>query len=471
MTQQAVCKFIVSGGCRTPAAIQAQLEYLSQVSHGGGVDIKGPQRHQQATLEYDDIARFALRWAEQTGKYVSGQTALEGDPDLTTHCVVSFPVGTEEKRAEDASRLWAEAMFEPQEARRAGRPWMDDEMSWYRDTYNYVTAFHTNVPHPHLHVVINRKAVDVEAGQDPPWLKIAKRHPYLNYDNMRRMFAAVAQGCGIDLEATSRAERGILTRALGDGDYWRQRADTLDGSLVLFEPLKEPDSDATPVRRASAADPPVQRGNGEIDAVGGSNQLDPDDSGLGMAFAYPHPRRFADEGGSPLGGREGAGEPEADGNAAPGPLDRRGRKRGSDDTAPIDTRDATAAKRARREGPASASGRAGEQQPEAKGPMVPSQRDIPPVPSRRKGRSISAVHGRREHKEHVRRVRDGGATGGSLPHKTVANVETRAMKRARLEAERQGKMELRSGSLVGDARQGGGGDSQEKRNRNSGRTR
>ena len=96
-----------------------------------------------------------------------------------------------------------------------GRAWADEMFNSgrYGGKWDYVTVFHsktTDVPdkateHPHLHVVVNRRGLDNEGA----WLKISKRDPHMNYDNMRETLAEVARERGLELDATSRAERGL----------------------------------------------------------------------------------------------------------------------------------------------------------------------------------------------------------------------------------------------------------------------
>ena len=103
-----------------------------------------------------------------------------------------------------------------------------------QDEFDYVSMFHTDKDHPHMHFVINRRGMD-----KGDWLKIAQRHPYFNYDVMREKMVQCAAAHGIVLEATSRASRGIEDRPLNDADFRRRQRGEPIG--LAFDPSEEPD--------------------------------------------------------------------------------------------------------------------------------------------------------------------------------------------------------------------------------------
>jgi type IV secretion system T-DNA border endonuclease VirD2 len=195
---QAVIRIVPHGGARTATQIRDQWLYLSRK---GQVPIQRSERHLGIILPPEHIADTALSWVEQTG----GQTDDSSNykvRELTTHIVISFPEGTELIRAFAAGRSWAEEMFGS--GRNGGR-------------FDYLTACHSDRPHPHVHLVVNRRALEGH------WLKISRRHSTLNYDNMRSSMVEIALRFGITLEATSRAERGIVERPPTYAEYRRQR--------------------------------------------------------------------------------------------------------------------------------------------------------------------------------------------------------------------------------------------------------
>lgn len=221
-TPQAVIKIVRNGGTRTPAQIKNQWEYISK---DGTVDLEQPDYAQGAPLTEGQRAERSRDWAEGSGRYTRGQ-AGPADVDMTTHIVVSFPPGTDQDRAYAASRAWAERMFQHGgdvvDEDMDDDDFNDDEAPYnLPQRYNYVSAFHTDREHPHMHIVVNRR------GDEGGWLKISRRHPVMNYDNMREVLVETAAEQGIDLEATTRAERGLEGRGMNDAEYRRRERERL----------------------------------------------------------------------------------------------------------------------------------------------------------------------------------------------------------------------------------------------------
>uniref|UniRef100_UPI0028EAD947 relaxase/mobilization nuclease domain-containing protein n=1 Tax=Bradyrhizobium cosmicum TaxID=1404864 RepID=UPI0028EAD947 len=196
---QAIVRIVPRGGARTARQIRDQLNYLSR---NGAVDLQRSERHQGVFLPYDRLDEIAQSWAEQTGNYQAGQSAAESNQDLTTHIIVSFPPGTDTSRAHAAGRAWTETMF---------------GSGYNGGSFDYFTAFHVDRQHPHLHVVVNRRALEGH------WLKIARRHPQQNYDNMRAVLVDAAYDHGIELDATRRADRGIMERPITYAEFRRRQ--------------------------------------------------------------------------------------------------------------------------------------------------------------------------------------------------------------------------------------------------------
>nr|WP_281411800.1 relaxase/mobilization nuclease domain-containing protein [Rhizobium leguminosarum] len=219
MPPQAIIRIVPRGGARTARQIRDQLNYLSRE---GTIDLLRSSRLQSVAVPYDRLFEMARSWAEQTGNYQPGQPEAESNQDLTTHIIVSFPRGTDTNNAHAAGRAWAENVFGS--GRQGG-------------TFDYITAFHVDRQHPHLHVVVNRRALEGH------WLKISRRDPHHNYNNMRAALVDAAYDNGIELDATSRAERGIMERPITYAEFRRrQRA----GETVAIRPHPEPDVPATP---------------------------------------------------------------------------------------------------------------------------------------------------------------------------------------------------------------------------------
>lgn len=228
---QAIIKVVEGGGRRTAAQVVDQLRYLSR---GGKLQIDRAARYPGQQLLPNNFAQFARDWLEQTGNYNPGQSDVQSEQDLTTHIVISFPAETDRGRAYAAGREWVERMF-------------GMETEW--GNFDYLTAYHTDTKNPHFHVVINRRSYDEQ------WLRIARRHTHFNYENMRNVFAEVADHHNIHLDTTSRAERGITEPAPSDGQYWQRHRQQLIGMC----PAVEPDGDATP--RSSPPRPDIDPNN------------------------------------------------------------------------------------------------------------------------------------------------------------------------------------------------------------------
>lgn len=207
-TSQAIVHIVRGGGARTASRLCAQWDYLTRK---GKIELKRSERYGGSVIPTDELNHWAISWLEQTGNYQLGQRASQSRQELTTHIVVSFPPGTDEQAAEGAGRAWAEDVFGGE---RLG------------DSYDYVTAFHTDRPHPHVHVVVNRRSIERQQ-----WLRISHRDDDFNYDLFRERLVVVSERYGIELDATSREQRGLEGPSLTTEQY-RQR---LRDAVNVFE--------------------------------------------------------------------------------------------------------------------------------------------------------------------------------------------------------------------------------------------
>ncbi|MEL6475656.1 MAG: relaxase/mobilization nuclease domain-containing protein [Pseudomonadota bacterium] len=180
--QQAVLKQVRNGGATKSKSISNQMNYLTRNQE---LEAERSERYQGITIaDREQVAELSRSWTAQAQNGIRGA----GDQQMTTHLVASFPPGTDDEKAKEVGRAWADEMF------NSGK---------HGDKWDYVTVFHNDTDHPHMHVVVNRR------GLEGDWLKISKRDPHMNYDNMREVLAEVAQEHGLDLEATSREARGL----------------------------------------------------------------------------------------------------------------------------------------------------------------------------------------------------------------------------------------------------------------------
>jgi len=197
---QAIVAIIRKGGCKSIKRLCKQAKYLDQ---GEEVVIEMSERHGGAQMSRDQYETWASQWAAQTGHVLNGESLYDGEQDLTTHIVVSFPPGTDHDDAYASGRDWAEDVFG---SGRNGGEW------------DYVTAFHTNRAHPHMHVVVNRRSLAAR-GQ---WLAISHRNRFINYDTMREALVTAAARHNINLDASSRRQRGVEGRGPTSIEYRRR---------------------------------------------------------------------------------------------------------------------------------------------------------------------------------------------------------------------------------------------------------
>lgn len=248
---QAVVKMVRNGGTRSPAATRRQFDYLSQ---GGAVALEYPDGDggPEATLLPRDFREKAEEWALRTDKYEPGQRIDNSSPALTTHIVVSFPPGTDANLAKSVARNFAARMFDDPR-RRSNFPADAEEIH----RFPYFVAPHTDRDHPHMHLVVNRRSS--EGG----WLKIANRMgersdpdvpDQFTFSDLRHELVEAAIEEGMDLEATTRAERGLVPAQMNDIEYrrmmedsharWRQEAGSGGDDFIRVENEIDEDGNA-----------------------------------------------------------------------------------------------------------------------------------------------------------------------------------------------------------------------------------
>ena len=118
---------------------------------------------------------------------------------------MSFPSHVRPENAKLIAEVWALEMFQSGEHQD--------------DVWSYVAALHTDKAHPHVHMVINNRGTVNDS-----WFFMAKEHDF-NLDVMKERMVAVAAEEGVFLDATSRAERGLLTYGPSRAEIERARAE------------------------------------------------------------------------------------------------------------------------------------------------------------------------------------------------------------------------------------------------------
>ncbi|MDZ7602970.1 MAG: relaxase/mobilization nuclease domain-containing protein [Hoeflea sp.] len=192
----AVLKKIGKGGTANAKELAAQMDYLFSKSasiFGNGVvldaDAKG--------LTKDERNEIVGDWVEDwRGSPKNGHT---------THLLMSFPSHVRPEKAKLIAEAWAVEMFQSGEHQD--------------DVWSYVAALHTDKAHPHVHMVVNNRGTVNDS-----WFFMAKEHAF-NLDVMKERMVAIAAEEGVFLDATSRAERGLLTYGPSRAEIERARVE------------------------------------------------------------------------------------------------------------------------------------------------------------------------------------------------------------------------------------------------------
>lgn len=185
---EAMVKLVPNGGAKDRTALGNQLVYLSRQ---GDVSVEDSALYGDGPLDQPGLTSVLDGWsAEWRGQPKWGHTG---------HFVVSFPEGTVPDAAYRAGRAFAEAAFASGD---------------YGDRWDYVSAFHQDTAHPHLHVIVNKR------GEDGTWLSTGRMSP-LNIDSLRTLQADCARAEGIAMVATPRLVRGLTEPAVTNAEYRR----------------------------------------------------------------------------------------------------------------------------------------------------------------------------------------------------------------------------------------------------------
>jgi type IV secretion system T-DNA border endonuclease VirD2 len=192
----AVLKKIGKGGTANAKGLAAQMDYLFSKSasiFGNGVVLDAGARG----LTKDERSEIVGDWVEDwRGSPKNGHT---------THLLLSFPSHVRPEKAKLIAEAWAFEMFQSGEHQD--------------DVWSYVAALHTDKPHPHVHMVVNNRGTVNDS-----WFFMAKEHAF-NLDIMKERMVAIAAEEGVFLDATSRAERGLLTYGPSRAEIERARVE------------------------------------------------------------------------------------------------------------------------------------------------------------------------------------------------------------------------------------------------------
>ena len=185
----AIFKAIRDGGTHTRAQLRNQLGYLTSKS-SMIIDSRGT---------YDGQERLSEKEAEQVTRRFAAQWNEGFNPKLghTSHLLMAFPIGTRGEDVGEITREICERFFQGEGSH-----------------FDYIAAVHEDRDHPHAHVVLNRRSKDGE-------VFFLKQDHHFNYDAFREAMVEVSDRYGLRLEATRRAERGVVTKAPADAQVRR----------------------------------------------------------------------------------------------------------------------------------------------------------------------------------------------------------------------------------------------------------
>ncbi len=192
----AVLKKIGKGGTANAKELAAQMDYLFSKSasiFGNGVVLDADATGLTKDERNDIVGDWVEDWR---GSPKNGHT---------THLLMSFPSHVRAEKAKLIAEAWAFEMFQSGEHQD--------------DVWSYVAALHTDKAHPHVHMVINNRGTVNDS-----WFFMAKEHVF-NLDVMKERMVAIAAEEGVFLDATSRAERGLLTYGPSRAEIERARVE------------------------------------------------------------------------------------------------------------------------------------------------------------------------------------------------------------------------------------------------------
>ncbi|WCR01281.1 relaxase/mobilization nuclease domain-containing protein (plasmid) [Paracoccus aestuarii] len=192
-------KLIRTGGCASRGQLGAQFSYLFSKSvdvHDSRGLLDGEKR-----LTPEQIDRAVARWADDWRGQMNAAR--------TTHMVMSFP---RETKPRHVSLIAGEICRE----KLGGR-------------FDYMIAVHTDSPNknPHAHIIVNRR------GEGGDYFTLRQGTEF-TYQAFKEAMVDHAARYGIQLEATTRLQRGHVNYPPTDGE-WRRAKEKAAASGTAFE--------------------------------------------------------------------------------------------------------------------------------------------------------------------------------------------------------------------------------------------
>lgn len=162
----------ISGNAKGSCHIKAHIVYISR---NGKIEIENERG--EILKGKDAIKDVHTEWLQDGG-------LRRANTRDTANVVLSMQKGTDPKALKNSAREFAKQQF--------------------GENYQYVFALHTDTDHPHVHLTVKT------LGFDGRRLHIKKGEP----QRWRELFAQKLRHYGIDAEATPRAARGVIKKAV-----------------------------------------------------------------------------------------------------------------------------------------------------------------------------------------------------------------------------------------------------------------
>ena len=193
-------KMIRTGGCASKGQLSSQFNYLFSKSvdvHDSRGLLDGEKR-----LTPEQIERAVSRWTDDWRGQMNAAR--------TSHMVMSFP---RDAKSQHVSMIAGEICKE----KLGGR-------------FDYMIAVHTDSPNknPHAHIIVNRR------GREPGDYFTLRQGTEYTYQAFKEAMVDHAARYGIQLEATTRLQRGHINYPPTDGE-WRRAQEKAVTTGTAFE--------------------------------------------------------------------------------------------------------------------------------------------------------------------------------------------------------------------------------------------
>ncbi|MEM9428445.1 MAG: relaxase/mobilization nuclease domain-containing protein [Pseudomonadota bacterium] len=180
---KAIFKRQKTGGCRTREGLKGQLAYVND---------KADAVFFSRRTAFEDGARLDAQ--EQDALVEAWAATWRGSTKhgFTSHMMISFPRETDPVLVAEIVQDWCYELFESGD---------------HGDAWDHVIAIHSDTDHPHAHILLNNRG-RVHGQWFSCWAGGA-----FTPDLMREKQAEIAERYGIALDASTRLERGLFTKA------------------------------------------------------------------------------------------------------------------------------------------------------------------------------------------------------------------------------------------------------------------